>query len=92
MTEDTMDVQTLLGKSADADFLREMIGFAGDRRDHAGEATPRRGARSVIMPRHGATWSQRHPRPLVETLSSTSMQRSTGVIGICAVTTIGSLT
>ena len=31
MTEDTMDVQTLLGKSADADFLREMIGFAAQR-------------------------------------------------------------
>jgi len=31
MTEDTMDVQALLGKSADADFLREMIGFAAQR-------------------------------------------------------------
>jgi len=31
MTDDTMNVQTLLGKSADADFLREMIGFAAQR-------------------------------------------------------------
>jgi putative transposase len=31
MTEDTMDLQALLGKSADADFLREMIGFAAQR-------------------------------------------------------------
>lgn len=31
MTDDSMDVQTLLGKSADADFLREMIGFAARR-------------------------------------------------------------
>jgi hypothetical protein len=28
MTEDKLDLQALLGKSADADFLREMIGFA----------------------------------------------------------------
>ena len=31
MTEDTMDVQALLEKSADADLLREMIGFAAQR-------------------------------------------------------------
>jgi putative transposase len=31
MTDDTMDLQMLLGKSADADFLREMIGFAAQR-------------------------------------------------------------
>ena len=31
MTDDTMDLQTLLGKSPDADFLREMIGFAAKR-------------------------------------------------------------
>jgi putative transposase len=31
MTDDNMDVQALLGKSADADFLREMIGFAAQR-------------------------------------------------------------
>lgn len=31
MTETNMDVQALLGKSADADFLREMIGFAAQR-------------------------------------------------------------
>jgi transposase-like protein len=31
MTDDTMAVQALLGKSADADFLREMIGFAAQR-------------------------------------------------------------
>ncbi len=31
MTEANMDVQALLGKSADADFLREMIGFAAQR-------------------------------------------------------------
>ena len=31
MTEDTMNLQALLGKSADADFLREMIGFAAQR-------------------------------------------------------------
>lgn len=31
MTEDNMDVHALLGKSADADFLREMIGFAAQR-------------------------------------------------------------
>jgi putative transposase len=28
MTDDTMALQALVGKSADADFLREMIGFA----------------------------------------------------------------
>lgn len=31
MTDDTMSVQALLGKSADADFFREMIGFAAQR-------------------------------------------------------------
>jgi len=31
MTDDKMSVQALLGKSADADFLREMIGFAAQR-------------------------------------------------------------
>jgi transposase-like protein len=31
MTDDSMNVQALLGKSADADFLREMIGFAAQR-------------------------------------------------------------
>jgi transposase-like protein len=31
MTDDTMSVQALLGESADADFLREMIGFAAQR-------------------------------------------------------------
>ena len=31
MTDDTMSVQALLGKSADADFLREMVGFAAQR-------------------------------------------------------------
>jgi transposase-like protein len=31
MTEDKMDLQALLGKSADTDFLREMIGFAAER-------------------------------------------------------------
>ena len=31
MTKDTMAVQALLGKSADADFLRDMIGFAAQR-------------------------------------------------------------
>ena len=31
MTEDKLDLQTLLGKSADADFLRDMIGFAAER-------------------------------------------------------------
>jgi len=31
MTKETMDVQALLGKSADSDFLREMIGFAAER-------------------------------------------------------------
>jgi putative transposase len=31
MTDDTMNVQALVGKSADADFLREMIGFAAQR-------------------------------------------------------------
>ena len=31
MTEDKMDLQSLLAKSADADFLREMIGFAAER-------------------------------------------------------------
>jgi len=31
MTEDVMDLQAMLGKSPDADFLREMIGFAAKR-------------------------------------------------------------
>ncbi len=31
MTKDTMAVQALLEKSADADFLRDMIGFAAQR-------------------------------------------------------------
>jgi len=31
MTDDTMNLQALVGKSADADFLREMIGFASQR-------------------------------------------------------------
>ena len=31
MTNDMMDLQALLGKSPDADFLREMIGFAAKR-------------------------------------------------------------
>ncbi len=31
MTDDTMDLQALLGKNPDADFLREMIGFAAQR-------------------------------------------------------------
>ena len=31
MTDDRMNVQALVGKSADADFLREMIGFAAQR-------------------------------------------------------------
>lgn len=31
MNEDKMDLQAWLGKSPDADFLREMIGFAAER-------------------------------------------------------------
>ena len=31
MTKEMMDVQALLGKSGDSDFLREMIGFAAQR-------------------------------------------------------------
>jgi len=31
MTDDRMNDQALLGKSADGDFLREMIGFAAQR-------------------------------------------------------------
>jgi len=31
MTNDSMAPRTLLGKSADVDFLREMIGFAAER-------------------------------------------------------------
>ena len=31
MTKDKIDLQALLAKSPDADFLREMIGFAAER-------------------------------------------------------------
>ena len=31
MTMDKMDVHALIGKTADGDFLREMIGFAAQR-------------------------------------------------------------
>ena len=31
MTNDMMDVQALVGKTADGDFLRDMIGFAAQR-------------------------------------------------------------
>ena len=31
MTEDMMDLQAMVGKSPDADFLRDMIGFAAKR-------------------------------------------------------------
>ena len=31
MTKDEMDLQALVGKTADGDFLREMIGFAAQR-------------------------------------------------------------
>jgi putative transposase len=31
MTDDRMQLKTLLEKTADADFLNEMIGFAADR-------------------------------------------------------------
>src|SRR3546814_19180170 len=31
MTNDKMDLQALVGKTADEDFLREMIGFAAQR-------------------------------------------------------------
>jgi len=31
MTDEMMGLQNLLGKSADSDFLREMIGFAAQR-------------------------------------------------------------
>ena len=31
MTDDRMNLQALAGKSADADFLREIIGFAAQR-------------------------------------------------------------
>ena len=55
MTDDTMNVQALLGKSADADFLREMIGFAAQRlmELEVGGLT-------------GAAYGEENPEPLVQ--------------------------
>jgi hypothetical protein len=61
MTDDMMDLQALLGKSGDADFLREMIGFAAQRLMDlkvGGMINPalpedRRGYAGEATPRHG---------------------------------------
>ena len=45
MTEDMMSLRTFVEKTPDADLLREMIGFAGER-GHQPSATPLPGTRS----------------------------------------------
>ena len=40
MTDEMMSLRTLLEKSSDADLLREMVGFAAQRRPESAKSTP----------------------------------------------------
>ena len=46
MTEDMIRLRTFVEKTPDADLLREMIGFAGERGNQP-SATPPRGTRPI---------------------------------------------
>jgi len=55
MTDDMMDLQSLVEKAPDADFLREMIGFAG-----------RRLMEMEVSALTGAAWGEKDPARLVQ--------------------------
>jgi hypothetical protein len=52
MTATTMDLRELLEKTANTDFLREMIGFTAQRRAHSALSVACRGRFCSTMPRH----------------------------------------
>jgi hypothetical protein len=59
MTNDMMNVRTLVEKSADADLLREMIGFAAELMElEVGSAT-------------GADFGEKNPMPEIDRLQWT---------------------